>query len=184
METRRDERTSKRLSDLNHWVWAAQMQLERFKESFNQEFGSTADVDVDQSGRIYSNTSADIYLVCLVTYQVVKALQKMPKSSKLHAPDSRTALALRLLRNVHEHWDVTKRVTYVPTPADVSRLPRASRAFVQAFPGVNPFTLTIDQYGTSIAGLVNVNSLWNTLNGLEKFLDPSQRNPSIGDQEP
>jgi len=77
---------------------------------------------------------------------------------------SETRRALRLLRNIYEHWDELREAFRTGGQADRG----AAKKLAEEFPEAEPWSIELEPTGDiKLAGLVSLNGLHKALRGLE-----------------
>ena len=123
---------------------------------------------------MFSNASSDIHELVVLANQVVKAQERVSKKVVLPLIDAESVRAIKLLRNVHEHWESVHGIDFGAPPTNLSRVSKGAREFILAYPGKNPNSVLLPASGPVIGGVLDVNNFWRQLEELEKALVSGQ----------
>ena len=150
------------LDDVLPWIWSWRLQIERIGESFNAQGSGTTDVDRRRS---WSRFSLDEHLLTVTGGNLVRALKRAETLfPEIKLSDDKTE-ALRLLRNLYEHWDEQRPSFRSSTlPKD-----RSGAEFVEQFPEGRPWTMVFDKDDWMLGGVVPLNELTHELITLERL---------------
>lgn len=161
-------------NDILHWSWSTRLQVERLRASLASEFETWNAKPRVRSRRGFSRTSYDEHLVFVAAANLSRALDCAPRPLRKAATLGLTAArALRLLRDVYEHWDQLRAQVAGHRAADSGAAARLGREF----PGAEPWSLTFDiQTGDIVlANLVDVKQFVADLRRLEAAVLRSER---------
>lgn len=94
------------INDVLHWSWSTRLQMGRFGQSLGGELDAWAKGPRIRGRRQSSGTSYDEHVLLVAAANLDRALRRAPKPVLVEAklPES-WRRALRLLRNIYEHWD-------------------------------------------------------------------------------
>lgn len=129
------------IQDLLHWSWSTRLQIGRLSRSIRNEFVAAGSRPRVRIRRACSRTSYDEHLVFVAAANLQRALDAVPRALR---PDVQMAKvprrALRLLRDVYEHWDQLRR--------EFRNNHRAVRGaagkLAKEFPGADPWSFTFE----------------------------------------
>lgn len=151
------------LSDARHWVWATQMQIERFVAAYHSQ---TADSEglpsTPEQRRSDSLTFAEAEFLLNAANHVLTALGRLPGAPKLNDD---LAHKIRTLRNVHEHWDEQRAAfAHDDLPKE-----RSGKCFANDFPESKPWSYGFGSDGHSIS-VLSLEDLWTELDAIDQSL--------------
>lgn len=158
-----------RSSDLLHWIWSWRVQFDRLRESTSKD-GCGKSPDLMRES--FSRTSLDEHLLAVVGGHLVKAMDEFGSGLPVHdlAPDHLEAL--RLLRNLYEHWDEQRES--LRDPAKPLKL--SAKGFSEFFPEGRPFSITYAASDWLLGGVVPLQGVTNATAGLaEAILELEQQ---------
>ena len=149
------------LDDLLHWLWSWRLQIERIGQSFKAEFSDGTNL---QRRRNSSRFSFDEHILLVVGGNLVRAIQR----AEVYYPEIKLrddqSEALRLLRNLYEHWDEQR--TAFKTPGAVKK--RSAAEFVARFPEGKPWTMAFERDDWVLGGVLRLKGLTQDLERLEQ----------------
>ncbi len=166
-------------SDLLHWLWSWQLQYGRLKESTFRDGQGSTPMEMRQA---FSRTSLDEHLLAVVGGHVVKAMEQFGDELPANMLEREHLEALRLLRNLYEHWVEQRVVFQDPTKRKV----RSAKEFVEGFPDGRPYSITYSSADWLLAGVVPLKKVTAAMQALASAiveLESSTRtrgNPAIG----
>ena len=115
------------MTDALHWIWAWRVQAERLVESTNaQGLGA----DQTERRRSYSRASLDEHLLIVVGWNLQRAIWAVSAFLPDAKPAEDHSDALRLLRNLYEHWDEQRAAFVMPQAVKA----RSAKEFTRKFP--------------------------------------------------
>lgn len=152
-----------RSSDLLHWIWSWRVQFDRLREStYKDGFGKSLDV----KRRSFSRTSLDEHLLAVVGGHLVKAMDEFGSGLPVHALAPAHLEALRLLRNLYEHWDEQRESLRDPE----KQLERSAKTFSELFPEGRPFSITYAANDWLLGGVVPLQGVTGATAGLAEAI--------------
>ena len=150
------------INDGLHWIWSWQLQLRRLQAStFTQISGDT---EVEKL-RSYSAASYDEHMLLVAGRNLIKALEEVEKHFSMPSLNHGIKQAIRLLRNLYEHWD-EHRVTF-QTDAQKKR---SAKEFEKLFPDGIPWSISYAKSDWLIGGVVPINEVTRQLDTMEEKL--------------
>lgn len=153
------------IDDARHFVWATQMQIERFVAAFHRDGRSFLVPPTPEQQRASSLTFADAEFLLNAAGQAEKALRRIA-----HGPRLSTAITrdIRDLRNLHEHWDEQRASFAHPSLAKE----RAGRSFAARHPEDRPweFRFAAGDSGGHWISVLRIEDLWNELEAVDRGL--------------
>jgi hypothetical protein len=127
-------------NDVLHWSWSTRVQIDRFVKSLRADLNRGKGARLEQRRRS-SLASYDEHLFLVATANLDRALDAAPPPIKrVIALPRRSRRALRLLRNIYEHWDELRQC-YRKGTEDTNRTARKLR---KEFPEADPWSSSID----------------------------------------
>jgi hypothetical protein len=149
------------LNDVKHWVWSWQLQLSRLVDSTNAEWSGGI-----KQGRPkdYSRTTYDEHALVLVGWNVGRAIKRAEHLFPEIKLASDTYRALRLLRNLYEHWDEQRKCF-----REGGEKKRAAKEFVEAFPQGRPWSITYGFDDWTIGAVLPVRQVTKELGLIEEL---------------
>lgn len=152
--------------DLLHWSWSVRLQIERLSRDIPQELNPWCSETHYKLRRNFSKTSCDEHLLLVVATNLDRALNRLSKKDSRTlkiSDDSRRAL--RLLRNVYEHWDIFRG----QLRKDEEEFDGALAKLRSEFPDADPWSITIDRENDDliIADVIALKPLVKELRRLE-----------------
>ncbi|HEX8001511.1 MAG TPA: hypothetical protein VF519_02320 [Mycobacteriales bacterium] len=147
------------LDDARHYVWAAQVQVERFVTAFRRISRSTlppSPAEIRQSSQAF----AEAEFLLNAAAQVEKSLRLLADGPAFSEP---TAFAVRTLRNLHEHWEQHRASFASPS------LPkkRAGATFATAYPDEVPWSFRWSAGTGHFISVLRVEDLWDELESID-----------------
>lgn len=158
-----NEREEHSLSTLRHWIWSWHVQLARLRESTRHD-GKGANQELRQ--RAFSVTSLDKHLLLVVGHQAVLALKNAEPSLQHHNLGVTQNVSLRLLRNLHEHWDEQQPAFRMNGPDKT----HSGKDFEDAYPRQNPWSISYSSNDWLIGGVLSVSQLTVDLDAIEEVV--------------
>jgi hypothetical protein len=150
------------IQDLLHWSWSTRLQLARLGRSIQREFETWGRRPRVRSRRAFSKTSYDEHLVFVAAANLQRALDAAPRAVRSDLKLTRkSGRALRLLRDVYEHWDQLRR-EFRNSDGPVRG---AAAKLIKEFPGDDPWSFTF-HLATGEIGFANVVSAKDLLREL------------------
>jgi hypothetical protein len=149
------------IGDAQHFVWAAQLQIERYVAAIRTPTPRQLPATATQR-RLGSMVFVEAEFMFNAAAQAEKALEVVGGP----ALSSKLAREVRLLRNLHEHSD-EQRVTFEdPTKPRVL----AGKSFAAAYPGEVPWTFGFGADGHFVS-VLRIEDLWDELEDIDIELD-------------
>lgn len=163
LETKHPRREWEAVSDVRNWAFCTRLQAERLRTSATAEMPWQSGHRVILTERRFATTSYDEHCLIVAAANLKRALQRAPRELMRTPFSQDTRRALELLRNVYEHWDELRQCY-----RDGGALRGAALKLAKDYPGVEPWSLTLQQDGDIlVAGLVSLRSLNRDLRALE-----------------
>lgn len=154
------------LSDILHWSWSLRMQADRLKQDGISELKKWGSDSSYIARKAFSRTSCDEHLIMVVATNLDRALNRVPKKQKnILSIDPNSRRALKLLRNIYEHWDEMRKELRQNNDD-----PKKSLGILKKeYPDADPWSITIIPENDDIllAGVVSINTLITELRQLE-----------------
>ena len=150
------------LDDVLHWVWSWRLQIKRIGESFNLQGAGNNDVERRQS---WSRFSYDEHILAVTGGNLVRAIARAEALFPEIKLSDHKGEALRLLRNLYEHWD-EQRPSFRASDAPKKR---SGADFARNFPEGRPWTMVFDKDDWFLCGVVPLNVLTRELATIEKM---------------
>ena len=148
------------LTDVLHWTWSWRLQADRLLASTNAQGGGDDDV---AKRRSFSAASYDEHMLVVAGWNLARAVRRAEELfPSIRMTDQ--AKALRLLRNLYEHWD-EQRVAF---QSDSQPKERSAREFVESFPQGHPWSITYTQDDWLLGGVVSANAILRDLKAVER----------------
>ena len=142
-----------------HWTWSCQLQLRRLIDSTKAEW-TLHEQDPVKKRKVFSRTSYDEHMFLVAACNLVRAVnltvKDLPQLKRFIAHNE----AIRLLRNIYEHWDEIRS----------GRRSRSVDDFRNKFPQAQFFSITYTDRGPVIAGILSLREFLVQLEELEKEL--------------
>ena len=157
------------VNDILHWSWSTRLQAQRLTASLGAEFAAWNWRPQVRARRSFSASSYDEHLVFVAAANLSRALDSAPKGLRaLTRIADIPARALRLLRDVYEHWDQLRR----QVAGDATSISGAAHRLAVEFPCAEPWSLTFDPRTGQVilANVVDLNQLISELRLLEARL--------------
>lgn len=127
------------IRDILHWCWCTRLQAGRFGQSWRRAFGAMSGRPRLRSQRLRYTASYDEHMFLVAAANLDKALSAAPEAIQ---PTTQLAeqprRALKLLRNIYEHWDELRR-KYRSGDLD-----RSAADLRREFPNADPWSSTFD----------------------------------------
>lgn len=159
------------LSDLLYWSWCCRLQAGRLRHSFLAQFPSGTRRYVEQR-YLFATTSFDEHAFTVAAGNLVKALRRAPKSLRDQHLSENTTYALRLLRDIYEHWE-NMRVAFRKGGPEKTA---AAQKLAKNFPEAEPWTIAFHEDGDIVlAEVVSLRKLVADLRILEAAAHWRQR---------
>lgn len=151
------------LTDVLQWSWSCRLQASRLRRSFLKELTPRQELYVFE-WRHLSATSYDDHCLATAAANLDRALANAETFLKTIGPPKRTRRALRLLRNIYEHWDELRDAF---RQGDLKKT-GAAKKLCQEFPEAEPWSLKIDEtQDIVLAEVVSMRKLVKDLRTLE-----------------
>ena len=157
------------INDILHWCWSTRLQIRRLRSSLQAEFSGWNGRPRVRARRKFSATSYDEHLVYVAAANLHRALESVPRVIRSEVRFAKVpGRALRLLRDIYEHWDQLRR----QLRGDPTKLRGAGAKLRRDFPGADPWSFTFDPRTGDIvlANVVEVKPLLKELRLLEARL--------------
>ena len=151
------------LSDVTHWIWSCQLQIQRLLESTAQEFSSSQEQSRLERRRICSRTSYDEHMVLVALRNLLRSLDRGTAPLKKNLL-RRSEDAIRHLRNIYEHWDEHRGVF---RRGDPSEYERSLKVFLESFPEGRPWSTSYSPEGLVLGNVINIRDLLDDLESIE-----------------
>lgn len=149
------------LGDLLHWIWSWHLQVGRLHESTRRATGSETPLE---SRRASSRTSYEEHMLFVAGWNLARALSRAQPYMSQAAISGETGQALRLLRNLYEHWDEQRLVFQM----DNMPKEKSAKAFAERFPEGRPWTLVFTSEDLLLGGVVGIGELSEALVPVEQ----------------
>jgi hypothetical protein len=160
------------LGDLVYWSWCCRLQAVRLRASLLAEFGAWGMGRKVASERRFSSTSYDEHAIAVAATNLDRALSQAEEYVGDWGIPSETLRALRLLRNIYEHWDELREAFRTGGQADRG----AAKRLAEEFPEAEPWSIELEPGGDiKVAGLISLKALKKALRGLEARARWNQR---------
>jgi len=121
---------------------------------------------VTQRRQASSRFSFDEHVLVVVGWNLARALARASALSLVSTLEGDKCQALRLLRNLYEHWD-EQRDSFRPGGPPKER---SAAEFADRFPAGQPWSIVFDRDDWIIGNVVRVNELTRELEGIESHL--------------
>lgn len=158
------------LGDVLYWSFCCRLQANRLAQSFMSEFPLGKRLYAFQRKR-FATTSFDEHALVLAAGNLSKALDRGPKSLRRILP-SKTLRALKLLRDIYEHWENMRATFRQGGPAKIE----SALKLTNEFPEAEPWTIAIHPDGDiDLANVVFLRPLSLDLRRLEASAHWRQR---------
>lgn len=159
------------LSDLLYWSWCCRLQASRLRHSFLAQFPLGKRPYVRQR-YLFATTSFDEHAFTVAAGNLVKALRRAPKSLRDQHLSEDTTRALRLLRDIYEHWENMRAAFRKGGPEKTA----AAQKLAKDFPEAEPWTIAFHEDGDIVlAEVVSLSKLVTDLRILEAAAHWRQR---------
>lgn len=149
------------LNDLLHWVWSWRLQVSRLGKSTEAQYSEAKPLDQRRSR---SAASYDEHALAVVGWNLARAVARAGKRFPLLGISGATYEALRLLRDLYEHWDEQR----PPFHSGEIEKKFSGRNFAEQFPEGKPWSITYAQDDWLLGGVVPINELTRELEPIEK----------------
>ena len=149
------------IDDARHFVWAAQLQIERFVAAFRQDISDLNGPPTTDDQRRSSLVFAEAEFLLNAAAQADKAL-KLLRGPQLSPQMTRN---IRLLRNLHEHWE-QHRASFAHPRLTKSR---AGKEFADQHPAERPWFFQFGSNGHWIS-VLRLEDLWDELELVDREL--------------
>jgi hypothetical protein len=150
-----------------HWLWATQLQIVRFVESFNDNImlpekrGAKKPHLTINEKRIYYKSSTEAHFLVISSNNLIKAIKKLGLTNFGISED------ITILRDNLEHWEENK-IQFKSTEKEKKR---SAKKYAEKFPNKTPWSFSLDsQQGLIIGGILIVGDLLIELSKLEEVL--------------
>lgn len=148
-------------NDVLHWLWSWRIQVERHAESTRHDGEGSTSLE---RRRAFSRTSYDEHMLTIVGAQLIKALQRAEAEFGESLFDNEAAPALKLLRNIYEHWDEQRPAFRDPAIPKV----KSGKKFAERFPYGKPWSVTYVDNDLVLGGVVPIHSVTIELEDVER----------------
>ena len=152
------------LNDVLHWIWSWCLQLERLVESTKLEWAGGAG---SKGRRVFSRTSYDEHALIVAGGNLARALKPAAELFPELPIDAQRLKAVRLLRNLYEHWDEQRDAFRIP---DVTKR-RSAKDFTELFPEGRPWSISYGAEEWTLCGVLPLDALTRDLKSLEAQID-------------
>jgi hypothetical protein len=163
---------SQAIEDIEHWLWSTQREISYLREVLIPEeimntllyFGSLPSVE---NRKISSHTEAHIHYLLIALNHLNKSLGRglVPKAIKLQKfPDNVSDVAKKL-RHIREHWDQQRE------QFEMNLTRTGSAVLYNNYPNATPWSLSLDDKGLLIGGILNLDNVSSHLTLIEKSID-------------
>jgi hypothetical protein len=159
------------LEDVLHWIWSWRTQLNRLTVSTEAQGQGNTPVEKRQS---YSRASFDEHMLAVTGWNLTRALNAAQPRLPTTELAQRTSDALRLLRNLYEHWD-TQRGSFQSTSTEKIR---SGAEFSRSFPEGRPWSITYGETDWFLGGVLAIGELTRQLRTIEQEILTVQRQGS------
>jgi hypothetical protein len=152
--------TEEALNDVLHWVWSWRVQTQRLLSSTAAEGQAATELDVRRS---LSLATYDEHMLVVAGWNLARALARGGSvvSAVRIAEDKHKAL--RLLRNLYEHWDEQRPAFQDPAKPKL----RSAKEFAELFPKGQPWSITYMKNDWLLGGVVGINAITDALVSIE-----------------
>jgi hypothetical protein len=149
------------IDDARHFVWAAQMQIERFVNTFSSDVRVSFVPPSLEDQRRSSLAFAEAEFLLIAAAQAEKAL------GLLDGPHLSANLSsdIRVLRNLHEHWEQHRASFAHPSLPKT----RAGKTFADKYPTERPWAFQSGSDGHYVS-VLRLESLWDELVAIDREL--------------
>lgn len=149
------------IDDARHFVWAAQMQIERFVNAFRSDVRVSFVPPSIEDQRLSSLAFAEAEFLLIAAAQAEKALSLLdgPQLSESMSAD------IRMLRNLHEHWEQHRASFAHP---DLPKT-KAGKSFADKYPTERPWVFQFGANGHYVS-VLRLESLWDELEAIDRDL--------------
>lgn len=148
------------LEDALHWIWSWRVQVTRLEATTAAQGQGATPIERRQS---FSSASFDEHILAVTGWNLARALS----AAAPHLPEAgvaqRTRDALRLLRNLYEHWN-DQRHSF--QSAGVTKN-LSGAAFVTVFPDGKPWSITYVAGDWLLGGVLGIGELTRQLGPIE-----------------
>lgn len=151
------------LTDALHWIWSWCLQVGRLQESLEVEWSDGAEIE---RRRAASRFSFDEHILAVTGWNLARAVQRAGAMFPLVKLREEHTEALRLLRNLYEHWD-KQRATFQTPDAPKEQ---SAATFAEKFPQGRPWTIVFGESDWFLGGVLPVNEVTDALQELEAEL--------------
>jgi hypothetical protein len=128
-----------------HWAWSCQLQLRRLLDSTSAEW-KLSEQDPVEKRKVFSRTSYDEHMFLVAACNLVRAVDLTVKDFPQLKPFIVHSEAIRLLRNIYEHWDEIRS----DGPS------RSVDDFRNKFPQAQFYSITYTDRSPVIAGILSL----------------------------
>jgi hypothetical protein len=149
-----EEEVNRQLGEVLYWIRVSERQIANFVDSLLTVAESTAGD--------FMPALADGHFLLISAAQAERTAKKAG-----YPMDNRISIALRSLRDVHEHWEEQKD-SFASNKLSKTR---SGKIFAEAYPGELPWRYAMDATGTWISTL-RLEDLWQELLVIEAKIGP------------
>jgi hypothetical protein len=148
------------LSVLLHWIWSWRVQVQRLFESTKDE-GSG--LDAIERRKSVSKASYDEHILAVAGGNLARSIDRAVKHfPQLSIPES-TREAMRLLRNLYEHWDEQRKSFQDGNAPKIL----SGKSFLERFPEGKPWSMVYAAEDWFLGGVVPIAALRRELESIE-----------------
>jgi hypothetical protein len=149
------------LSDALHWIWSWGVQFQRLVQSQQDEWsGKTG----PEFRRAASRFSFDEHILCVTGWNLARAIERLEAFLPSASIPSDNSEALKLLRNLYEHWDEQREAFQSPSALKV----RSAADFIAQFPEGKPWSIIFGEHDWFHGGVVPINGVSQALAPIER----------------
>jgi hypothetical protein len=148
------------LGDALHWIWCWHLQVDRLHESTLRVTGSGTPIE---SRRASSRTSYEEHILLVAGWNLARALNRAQPYMPQASISEETGQALRLLRDLYEHWDEQRSAFQVSDTPKV----RSAKTLAKLFPEARPWTMVFTSDDWLLGGVVGIGELSKALVPIE-----------------
>ena len=148
------------LEDVLHWVWSWRTQLRRLQTSTVEQGAGDTAIDRRRSS---SRASFDEHMLAVVGWNLTRALDTAQGRLPEVTVSRHTRDALRLLRNLYEHWD-QQRLSFGSKTVTKTR---SGAEFSTLFPEGRPWSIAFTATEWYLGGVLAIGALTRQLDTIE-----------------
>lgn len=153
-----------------YWLWTSLVQIERIRTEFNEILRQLRNFNPafgykKEHRRINAQLSADIHFLFISLNNLRKASRRsLPLHIKKHMLHSELTKDFEIIRNILDHWETSRAQFELNIPKAGSL-----QEYLEKYPNNTPWSISLDNRGFIIAGVVNVNELEKMLLKIEAY---------------